>query len=354
MRGAYTRNLWGKPFWILHIFSLMLLLTNVTAVFAKAPTTAKILFTSARDGNRDIYIMNPDGSEQVNLTQHPADDQSAIWSPTGEQILFSSNRGHKVWGSWDLYLMDPDGKNVRRVFKKETFRKDATWSPDGKQIAYNNISWDAGESHIYVATLGEQEEERIVEGFDPVWSPNGTELAYVTYILDARRVALIDIRTKKTERLLPRKATSWQNGPSWSATRNKLVFSWNQNPLPPNHRPGIDRFPPAWRDKETIYIVNRDGTDLRQLVDEAGPYAQYPALSPNGEEVLYTQEINGYFQVFKVNVNNRIVTQLTHIIGASLLQANAGGAWFDPAYALPVAPQPHLFTTTWGKMKTQN
>ena len=91
----------------------------------------------------------------------------------------------------------------------------------------------------------------------------------------------------------------------------------------------------AWQETETIYIVNRDGTDLQQLVDEAGHYAQYPALSPNGEEVLYTQEINGYFQVFKVNVNSHIVTQLTHIIGASLLQANAGGDWFDPAYALP-------------------
>ena len=56
------------------------------------PTTPKILFTSARDGNREIYMMNPDGSEQVNLTQHPASDMSAAWSPTGEQILFVSDR----------------------------------------------------------------------------------------------------------------------------------------------------------------------------------------------------------------------------------------------------------------------
>ena len=334
------------------IVSLLVLNVNISPIFAKAPTSPKILFTSARDGNRDVYIMNPDGSEQVNLTQHPADDQQAVWAPTGEQILFASNRGHKVWGTWDLYLMDPDGKNVRRVFKKETFRKDATWSPDGKQIAYNNINWDAGESHIYIATLGEQEEERIVEGFDPAWSPNGSELAYVTYISNARRVTLIDIRTRKQELLLPRKATAWQNNPSWSAAGDKLAFSWNTHKVPPVEagRPVWD----AWQTTETIYIVNRDGTSLKQLVKEEGPYAQYPALSPNGEEVLYTQEINGYFQVFKVNVNSGIVTQLTHIIGASLLQANAGGDWFDPAYALPVSPQSHLLTTTWGKVKTRD
>ena len=335
---------------LIHIFcmlSLMLLCANVCSFFAKAPTTPKILFASSRDGNRDVYIMNPDGSGQVNLTQHPADDQQAVWSPTGEQILFISDRGHKVWGTWDLYLMDPDGKNVRRVFKKEAFRNSSTWSPDGKQIAYENSDWDTGESHIYIATLGEQEEEHIVEGFAPAWSPNGRELAYVAYILTARRVTLIDIRTRKQERLLPRKATAWQNGPSWSAAGDKLAFSWNTHKVPPVEagRPIWD----AWETTQTIYIVNRDGTGLKQLVDEAGPYAQYPALSPNGEKVLYTQEINGRQQIFKLDMNSGITAQLTHV--GHLYQANTGGDWFDPAYALPVSPQPQLLTITWGEVK---
>ena len=133
--------------------------------------------------------------------------------------------------------------------KKETYRNSPRWSPDGKQIAYENSNWDAGEIHIYIATLGEQEEKRIVEGFDPAWAMDGTELVYVSYLLDARRLMLIDIRTRRQERLLHRKAMSWQNNPSWSSARDKLVFSWNKNPLPPNHRPGIDRFPREWEKK---------------------------------------------------------------------------------------------------------
>ena len=54
---------------------LMLMFGGVCQVFAEAPKTPKILFTSHRDGNREVYMMNPDGSEQVNLTQHGADDQ---------------------------------------------------------------------------------------------------------------------------------------------------------------------------------------------------------------------------------------------------------------------------------------
>ncbi len=97
-----------------------------------APKSGKVAFVSNRSGNWDIWTMNPDGSQQVNLTQHPAADFDPVWSPTGDQILFNSNRD----GDRDLYLMDADGKNVRKVFAKSANRLYPTWSPDGKQIAY--------------------------------------------------------------------------------------------------------------------------------------------------------------------------------------------------------------------------
>ena len=317
---------------------------SVSPLFAKAPTTPKILFTSARDGNYDIYIMNSDGTEQVNLTRHRAADVDAVWSPTGEQILFVSDRD----GPKDLYLMDPDGSNVRRVFKTDAYREDPTWSPDGKQIAYAFTEGIGNPYYIYIATLGNQKEKLLVQGFFPAWSPDGTEIVYIAYVPigHTRLITLIDIRTRKQTRLLPKAAMDWQNFPSWLGAKDKLVFSWNKHPLPPDFNPAIDRFPDAWRNKETIYTVNRDGTDLQQLIDEAGSYAQYPASSPNGEEVLYSQQIEGRFQIFKVNVNSGIRTQLTDVVGRNL-----GGDWFDPEYALPVSPQPKLLTTTWGDIK---
>ncbi len=312
---------------------------------AKAPSSPKILFTSTRDGNRDVYIMNPDGSEQVNLTQHRADDQQAVWSPTGEKILFVSDRG----GVRDLYLMDPDGSNVRRYFKFkiEDWRTGPTWSPDGKQFAYVDINWNTINFTIYIVTLGEQDTAPLAKGSHPAWSPDGTEIACVV----GSRITLIDVRTGAEKLLLPKKAMFWQYHPSWSAAGDKLAFSWNQNPLPPNHKLGVDRVPREWREKETIYIANRDGTGLQQLIEEDGPYVQYPVLSPNGQEILYTQETNGLFQIFKLDLNTGVRTQLTHSGG--LIQANAGGDWFDPAYALPVSPQPHLLTTTWGQLKRE-
>ena len=331
------------------ILNLLVLNGSICSLFAQAPTTPKILFTSGVDGNYEVFIMNPDGSEQINLTQHRANDLQAVWSPTGEKILFVSDRSR---GIRDLYMMNPDGSNVRRVFKKkiENWRTDPTWSPDGKQFAYRYINWNNGEFGIYIATLGEQDVEKLVDkGTSPVWSPDGKEIAYTAYPApgwgEVRRVSLIDIRTRKQRFILPKKAMSWQNGPSWSNTGDKLVFSWCKHPFPPDFNPRADRFPPEWRNKETIYIVNRDGTELQQLVGEDGNYTQYPALSPNGEEVLYTQEINRQFQVFKMDLNSGVRTQMTHT------EWNFSGDWFDPAYALPVSPQPQLLTTTWGDMK---
>ena len=332
---------------LIRLFCLLsvMLCVNVCPVLAKAPTTAKILFTSARDGNYEVYIMNPDGSEQLNLTQHRAQDLEAVWSPTGEQILFVSDRD----GVRDLYLMDPDGTHVRRVFKREANRDDPTWAPDGNQIAYTYTNGEGLPSFISIATLGEQEEERVVKGFFPAWAPDGMELAYITYVAfgHTRRVTLMNIRTRKPNRLLPKKAMDWQNHPAWSAAGGKLAFSWNKHPLPPDHNPLVDAFPVEWRNKETIYLVNRDGTGLEQLVAEAGAYAQYAAFSPDGAAVLYTQKTKGQFQVFKVDVKSGIVTQLTHI------GWNLGGDWFDPAYALPVSPQPRLLTTVWGAVKKE-
>ena len=331
------------------IISVMLLCMNVALLFAKAPTTPKILFTSARDGNREVYLMNPDGSEQVRLTQHPANDLNAVWSPTGEQILFISDRD----GKRDLYLMNPDGSNIRSLFKNElkrnfTYRDYPTWSPDGKQIAYMHINWDKEINAIHITSLGEQEEDFFENGWHPAWSPDGAEIVCTT--LD-NRMRLINVHTGAQKRILPRKVLGGQAMASWSAAGDKLTFAWNNNRLPPDFKPG-DELPEGFTDKRTIYIVNRDGTGLQQLVDEAGPMAEYPELSPNGDEVLYTQEIKGSLQIFKLDISSGVRTQLTHIGG--IYQANSGGDWFDPDYALPVAPQPKLLTTTWAAVKQED
>ena len=70
---------------------------NSKSVTARVAITAiaaagQIAFISDRDGNREIYVMNADGTGLVNLTNNPADDEGPVWSPDGSEILFESTR----------------------------------------------------------------------------------------------------------------------------------------------------------------------------------------------------------------------------------------------------------------------
>ena len=318
---------------------LALMFARVCSVLAKAPATAKIAFSANREENRDIYLMNPDGSEQVNLTKHRADDIAPVWSPTGEQILFASDRGHRAWGAWDLYLMDASGENVQKVFETSVVRTSPTWSPDGTQIAYKRLEHD--EWLIYIATSDGKNEERMAIGSGPAWSPDGTEIAFIGGALKRNQIGMLNLHTRKQKFFFPKEArASWLASPVWSPAGDKLAFSWlNRVPL-------VD-----FVETETIYLVNRDGTGLTQIVDEAGPRATNPVWSPHGDALLYTQhDGKGRWssQIFKIALDRGQREQLTDI-GIW----NSPSDWFDPAFALPVSPQPQLLTTVWGQMKQQ-
>jgi len=100
----------------------------------------KIAFTSTRDGNAEIYVMDADGSNQTNLTNDSGDDTDAAWSPDGETLAFSSRRGARtgIWtmnadGSAPVELTFPECPNQHRP--QDT---SPVWSDDGTQIAFTS------------------------------------------------------------------------------------------------------------------------------------------------------------------------------------------------------------------------
>ncbi|HEU0012255.1 MAG TPA: hypothetical protein VFQ45_01155 [Longimicrobium sp.] len=80
----------------------------------------------------DVFAANPDGSGLVQLTRSPGYDAEATFSPDGSRIVFTSTRD----GDVELYTMDADGGNVRRLTFEEGYDGGAFFSPDGKRIVY--------------------------------------------------------------------------------------------------------------------------------------------------------------------------------------------------------------------------
>ena len=92
----------------------LLQLTNVAGSDerpAYSPGGAKIAFSSTRSGNSDIWLMNSDGSNPTRLTSNPASDTRATFSPDGTKVAFASNRG----GDEEIWVMDAAGSDPAQL-----------------------------------------------------------------------------------------------------------------------------------------------------------------------------------------------------------------------------------------------
>ena len=328
------------------IFNLLCI--NACLVCPQAPGIPKIAFSSNRDGNRDIHLMNHDGSRQINLTHHPEQDYMPAFSPTGTQILFVSSRD----GEADLYLMDADGTNVRRVFDKAVHRSDPTWSPDGKWIAYQKGRWD-NNRELHIASMDDRVEQRTAwvghTDADPSWSPDGTAIAFVVNVpfidgigpLANTKIVFFDVQTGVEESFLPEELPLMET-PAWSPIGDVIAFSWAKLGL------GQD---------SALFIADRNGQEVERILAPIGdPMLSEvnPVWSPDGSELIYEHIVEKPpregrtvrdTQLYKTDRNGGDPIQLTRH------GTNKDADWFDPAFALPVQPQPQLLTTIWGKLK---
>ena len=95
---------------------------------AWSPDGTKIAFTSERDGNANVYVMNADGTGVTRLTDDPFGDWRPAWSPDGTQIAFESDRDESVFDR-DVFVMNADGSDQRRLRTGNVNARDLDWQP---------------------------------------------------------------------------------------------------------------------------------------------------------------------------------------------------------------------------------
>src|SRR5919197_6728611 len=116
-----------RSFFALSALVVALALAALAAGQARAAfpgMNGKIVFETNRDGNEEIYTMNADGTNRVDLTRNPADDTDPRWSADGSRIVFASNRT----GNYQIYTMNADGSGITRVTHDANDDRRPTWT----------------------------------------------------------------------------------------------------------------------------------------------------------------------------------------------------------------------------------
>ncbi len=234
-----------------------------------SPDRTKILFTSTlHGGEEEVYVMDADGSNIHRLTHTPGEGTSswaADWSPDGKQIAFTSNRdgSPEGWDGNDIYVMDADGSNIRRLTREDGGDGSSAWSPDGRTLAFMSSRDDKSRSEIYVVTVDGSKAWRLTHdkrgAARPAWSPDGERIAFMStrsnrkqaYDADEIEIYVMDADGTNIQRLTHRPGPDGH--PDWSPDGSEIVFAFYGEG---NTGTG---------EEVGIYVIGADGTNLRQL-----------------------------------------------------------------------------------------
>jgi Tol biopolymer transport system component len=155
------------------------------------------------DPAMDVFRAQPDGTQLVRLTDTPGYDAEASYSPDGKQIIFTSFRD----GDAEIYVMDADGKNPRRITNAKGYDGGPFFSPDGKKIVYRS---DRKQNDLLQVFINNPEgtAERALTDNDAVnWGPyfykDSRRIVYSTSLHGHQNyeIYLMDTATGRQERL---------------------------------------------------------------------------------------------------------------------------------------------------------
>ena len=259
-----------------------------------------IAFHSNRDGNNEVYVMNPDGSDQTRLTFDSRNDQRPDVSPNGTQIVFVSNRITQMnpTGDFEIFVMNSVGTDVTQLTVNGVEDSWPRWSPNGQWIAFHsNVD---GNFEIYVIRPDGTDLTRVTDyaGLDqfPEWSPNGKQLA-IRRDID---LYLIDLDGSNPIQLTAGALINQMA--SWSPNGKKLAFLSTRDGYP------------------AVFVMDTDGNNQVNLTPKPDSVlasawsSRAPGWSRNGQYIYFTgrrPETSITENILVMNADGTGETQLT-------------------------------------------
>ena len=263
-----------------------------------------ILFESERSGHHDIWVIDAEGGDPIQLTRDPLAETWPCWSHDGTRILF--NRDTETW------VMRADGSSQAMLAGDVTPVGAQVWAPDDKKIAFQR--GEISEIGVMDADGSNQLSLTPVAGVHawPTWSPDGTRIAFhadrdivvgdVPSMTDNPDIYVVDADGTGEVQLTTHPGRDWL--PLWSPVGSRIVFI-------------SDREGPG-----EIFVMNADGSGQINLTNDPGAADGWPAWSPDGTKIAFQSFRDGNGEIYVMNADGSGVSRLT--VNAAF---DAGPSW---------------------------
>lgn len=266
--------------------SLMLLLA--AAASAQTRVNGRIAFSSTRDGNSEIYTMNPDGSNVVRLTFNTYAEDEPAWSPDGTHIAYRCFGNPS--GNPGICLMNSDGSGQRRLTDGTQADEEPAWSPDENSIAFAR---NVGLFQIFRMNADGSNPTQLTNlptnNNHPSWSPDGVYIAFGSNFSFDFEIAKVPAAGGQVTNMT--NSPGGDFNPAWSSD-GRIAFT-------------------SFRDGNgEIYVMNGDGTNQTR-VTSATSNEDHPAWSPDSTKIAFDTNRNSGDDVYTINVNGTGETRLT-------------------------------------------
>jgi Tol biopolymer transport system component len=317
---------------------------------AFSPDGTRIAFTSSRDGG-GLYVMGTTGESVRRLADHGFNPS---WTPDGSEVLYST-QGFRVpygrAGRGELRAVEFDSGEVRSI----PYDGDAVqpvMSPHGSRIAFWGLRGGSGVRDIWTIPAAGGEAVPVTDDehtdWNPVWSPEGGYLYYGSDRNGSMNIWRVPIDEETGRTLGPPEAVITGSGDnvfltvaadgrtmayvSLQSSQNLQTMAFDPivgepagDPVPATRGAQLFSWPSLSPDGESIvasrsgsqadlYLVNRDGSDRRQLTDDPGR-DRGAAWSPDGSEIAFYSDRSGSYEIWGIRPDGSGLRQITDTPG---------------------------------------
>jgi Tol biopolymer transport system component len=282
-----------NPYILISIITFALFQFSCIKQETKWQTNGLITYYSIQNGNYNIFVMKPDGTRKIQLTNGKAKNICGIWSPDGNKMIFSSERH----GNSEIYIMDAYGNNQKRLTNNNTRDYHHRWSPNSQHIVY--VSNEDGNQEIYIMNVDGSNKTNIsnseINEMFPCWSPDGESILYCSEENEGWKIYRMDINGENREKVSEYTGTNWELYPQYSPDGKKITYF--------THEPE--------KQIRNIFVMNKNGKNIVQLthsdfVDED------PFWSPDSKYIIFQSNRTGNYQIYTMKADGTEQTSLSN------------------------------------------